>query len=492
MKHISARFVCLFLSCLILCLAVLTACQDEKNNPGITTETESATTEAEVDEWGRDYVSSNLPPRMDFEQEEINFLIRNTDDARREFIADIDTGDRVEQAVYKRNMAVSERLNVEMNYIPVDVELYYDTMHTNEFSGDNDYQIYALYAYYAPGYTTEHYFYNLYDVPNLNLDSVWWNKDAVKEMTIKDKLFLTAGDISLTSTMNVYAMFFNKVLLEDWLPDTDVYQLVDDAQWTYETFSTLVKTVWSDENHNQSVDFGDIVGFGANGKDINDVYLPAMGVRLTTQNEEGLPEITFKNEKTMDVIDMLLALIYDNPGSLSTGDYHEYQNQFASGNILFYIDVFSFAEKLGDMKDDYGVLPIFKYDEAQSNYYTISHDMSSLFAISANCNENIQAVGAAFEAMSEESYRSVTPEYFEIVLKIRYSRDDKDAEMYDLILAGRSYNFGMVYSNCLNNVLWMWRDLLFRKNRQFLSTYDSLNTTFIAYMDKLIDAYEQY
>ena len=122
---------------------------------------------------------------------------------RAENLLRIDTGDRVEQAVYKRNMAVSERLNVEMNYIPVDVELYYDTMHTNEFSGDNDYQIYALYAYYAPGYTTEHYFYNLYDVPNLNLDSVWWNKDAVKEMTIKDKLFLTAGDISLTSTMNV-------------------------------------------------------------------------------------------------------------------------------------------------------------------------------------------------------------------------------------------------------------------------------------------------
>ena len=56
-------------------------------------------------------------------------------------------------------------------------------------------------------------------------------------------------------------------------------------------------------------------------------------------------------------------------------------------------------------------------------------------------------VSAALEVLSAESYKQVIPVYYGTVLKGHYSREQADAEMYDLILGSFVFSFGFAYSS---------------------------------------------
>ena len=71
---------------------------------------------------------------------------------------------------------------------------------------------------------------------------------------------------------------------------------------------------------------------------------------------------------------------------------------------------------LRDMKSDYGIIPMPKLDENQSEYSVFCHDGSSVFALPSTCRK-ADAASAVLEAMAAETYRTVTPAYFEIALE---------------------------------------------------------------------------
>jgi hypothetical protein len=55
-------------------------------------------------------------------------------------------------------------------------------------------------------------------------------------------------------------------------------------------------------------------------------------------------------------------------------------------------------------------------------------------------------VSAVLEVLSAESYKQVIPVYYGTVLKGHYSREQADAEMYDLILNSFVFSFGFAWS----------------------------------------------
>ena len=53
-------------------------------------------------------------------------------------------------------------------------------------------------------------------------------------------------------------------------------------------------------------------------------------------------------------------------------------------------------------------------------------------------------VSAALELMCAESYKTVTPELFNVVLKYRYMRDDASGQMLDHLRAGLRMDFATI------------------------------------------------
>ena len=165
------------------------------------------------------------------------------------------------------------------------------------------------------------------------------------------------------------------------------------------------------------------------------------------------------------------------------------QSTFSSGNVLFQRGTLSYGTNLRDMKDPYGVLPFPKFDEEQENYgTTISNGESMVALLSSLPDDRLDMVGATVELMAAESYKQVTPVFYDVMLKSKFSDNPRDAEMYDLILESVVVSFGYVYSTTsLNGIGGVFRNL----DRDFAQYYESNATQFETSLEILLDKLDE-
>jgi hypothetical protein len=130
-----------------------------------------------------------------------------------------------------------------------------------------------------------------------------------------------------------------------------------------------------------------------------------------------------------------------------------------NGTTLFITDMFTAAKDLRDMEEDFGFLPFPKTSEEQDNYKTLVHDTAQLSCIPVSSG-NIAISGAILEALSAESYRLVTPAYYESALKLKYARDDISSQIIDLMRDSITTNFIYAYYPVLNEIGVLYRKLL--------------------------------
>ena len=107
------------------------------------------------------------------------------------------------------------------------------------------------------------------------------------------------------------------------------------------------------------------------------------------------------------------------------------------------------SEDFKNMDSPYGILPIPKLDESVKEYYSLAHDGFTVFGMinSAVTDNMIDDLGAVLECMAIESKRHVTPAYYEIALKGKYSKDPESWDMLDMIVGNLKINGGMLFTD---------------------------------------------
>ncbi len=153
--------------------------------------------------------------------------------------------------------------------------------------------------------------------------------------------------------------------------------------------------------------------------------------------------------------------------------FQNYGSLFSNA-LLSYIPA-----NLADFDHDYGVIPYPKYDESQKAYKTMVDGGHEAMAIAKNAVD-IEFIGIMTEVLCAESYKSVVPAYYNVCLKQRYSSSPDDAEMIELCVDARVFDFGYVYDNW-NGVSFYLQTLInegnkditshFRKNENAVTTY---------------------
>ena len=139
------------------------------------------------------------------------------------------------------------------------------------------------------------------------------------------------------------------------------------------------------------------------------------------------------------------------------------------------------------MQDDYGVLPLPKFDAEQPNYHTTFDNTASLIVVLSTCTAT-DKVGATLELMAAEAYKQVTPAYFEICLQGKYSDEPQDAEMYDRIINSFVYSFGFCYSTkSLEGIGSLFRDL----DADLAQKYEANKVKYETALEELIDKLDE-
>ena len=209
-------------------------------------------------------------------------------------------------------------------------------------------------------------------------------------------------------------------------------------------------------------------------------FIGSLDVKLGEKNTDGDWRYAGGNESTTEKMQKLVKTFKDIPGVfyMSKSDAnpadvaanHEvYRSLFKNDQVLFISTEFNqIITNYRDMTSEYGVIPYPKYDDAQSDYYTIARNTYSSFVVPKTCQKQ-EAVSALMEALASQNYRSTSRTYFETALKVKYSHDDASSRMYDIIKNGLKFNFMFTYSGVAGNVANTFNDVVNKHNENWAS-----------------------
>ncbi len=448
---------------------------------------------SDTDEYGREYVPSAISDDLDFGGTKVNFWCRNDSGFEYEFAVEDSVGEVMNDAVFNRNQLVEERLGIEFVFHTVSSDnSNIQTLRSSILSGTGAYDIAAIHCSQGAVLAPEGAYQNLLNFDILALDKPWWNQTLNEELDVFGYLPMICGDISLSATMRTNVTFFNKSLYDEYFDD-NIYDIVKSGKWTLDTFKSMTKDVYRDLDGNSKMDNEDFyaIAFPSASTPL-DAFVAALDLSITTTNIDGVPELSFNSERTINAFQKLTELVMENPGTWtnSRDDAAKAPDmirpKFVNGEFIFWMTNIQETEKFRDMKDPYGVLPLPKFDESQDAYYTLPHNAFSMMTIPAD-SKNSEAAAAALEALCEESWRTVTPAYYEVALKAKYFHDDESAQMFDLIMEGIQLNFGSVYqTTCIDAIGWLIRDL----SKDFASTYAANERKYEKALAKLLEDLE--
>lgn len=454
---------------LILAALMLSACvscsespaAQEENAPAAETAAEPGADAEIVPEEpegnGRSNIVDTLPGDLDFGGKTLNILSRGGDlDTTTEFHAEEMTGDVVNDAVFQRNTSVDERLNGVMNVILDTTASRHngigDKVRSAVAAGTGDYDFVANAMYNTMPLTMDNILLPVNDLPYLDFAQPWYNKAFLENTNFNGKNYCVMGELSQTMISGAFSMFFNKNLLYEFYQDTvNLYAIVNEGTWTIDKMTSLCEPVYSDTNGNGVADEGDTFGhYFTDTKTLGaDSFFGASHVDYLVRSEDGSFVFNGKGERMNAFLEKMHRLLFENNNTLRL----PYNNEQIMDTMIAHQTIFTTwmltgVNFLRDMEDDFGIIPMPKLDEAQENYNAYTHDGSSAFSIPST-EADPAFVAAYLEALSAETYRVVTPAYFETALKSKYSRDSETSQMLDIIVGGIYQDLTYIYGQNL-------------------------------------------
>ena len=295
------------------------------------------------------------------------FTILSSDINSYEYDAEEQTGDIVEDAVYKRNRTVEELLGVDFNIVsqPGDwaaKDTFNGLIKNSILAGDGEYDLISGVAVIVMQLTTEGYFVNANTLNYIDFDKPWWVQGMNDNLAIEGKLYGFIGDASLSLYKDLSVLYFNKKILADYNLE-DPYQYVYDDNWNIDTFGGMIKGVSSDLNSDGKLKWGeDMVGFMTNSVP-NRAFMTATEISFLTY-DDGVPKFGDLSERSDNVYEKLYKVFKENDNVLNNPkDEYDIATQYFTEDKALFMDAFlKYADNMRDMTSDFGIVPYPKAD----------------------------------------------------------------------------------------------------------------------------------
>jgi len=426
-------------------------------------------------------VSDDLPER-DFGGRDFRFLVQNDQGFPEQLVVDEYGIDATSDAIWERNERIEDRYNVKITLNLTDQEAQ-DAMVTYCNLDEHVAEVCDMQQYMAmtpvcyDGYTS------WLDIPFLNFNKPWWNKESIDSAIINDYVYTITGALSLNSMQMTYCFAFNQELMEDWgHPAEELYNLVWDGEWTYDKLIEITANMYDDLNANGLRDSGDVFGFGHTPMR-SMPWATSIDIHPLTIADDGRSlKVTLADEKMYSFLDKMINFLHSSKGANKDSEYTD----FTDGNVGIQTTTFENCYTIfRDINFTYSLLPYPKYDTAQTNYYTTPNVNFSVYGVPATLPvEDYEYVGIMMEVLNAESWKTVYPAFYDDALKGAYSSDPDMAKMVDLITESRVYEVAVQFGQFLDTVKlpYMAAEYLYKGNVTMASDLaaktDFFDTTF--------------
>ena len=434
-------------------------------------------------------------PDVNYNGDVFTFLVNEFAGAEKywgsyEIYAEEENGDAINDAVYKRNRTIEEKLNINIKEIRAD---YLDTVSYTKRSvaaGDSEYDCVMPRMWNAAALASEGYLLSLDRLPFIDLSNPWWDQNA-KDTSIGGRQFFTVGDLMVMDKDSLFIVMFNKTAAMDGGVE-NLYNLVRENKWTMDKFHALIKDAARDLNGDGKLGFDDMAGLLTSSWCLSFMYF-GTGETVTRKDPDDYPYFVMNNERGIRAAEKAYEIICDK-GATVLGEtigmdnpYEALNRMFQEDRGLFMMMQIMYIHRTRTMESDFGILPMPKLDEKQDKYYTAMNPVAtSCIAIPVTV-KSPEKTSVILEALSAESKYTLIPAYYDITITNKMIRDEESAEMLDIILASRIYDLGFVFN---------WGDIgnvplaLYPNGGNFVSTYEKREPKALSEMEKTIEAFK--
>jgi len=494
MVKIIKRLFCLLIASVMVFSVISCAAEDDTQNAGETT--------APLTEVTEETTSPELQPDLpesDFEESSFTFLCRFIEGEHwapwnpRDIYVEEQNGEIINDSVYTRNRFVEEKYNISIDWYSTPT--YASVFNKTISAGDDVYDVYYAGTGELINAAYSGRLDDLKKMTYIDLDKSWWNQNAVNSLSIGGKLYFAVNDIMIMNNDCTSAIVFNKQLIEDNnLPDP--YQMVTKGTWTIDNVITVCKDIARDVDGNSIMDYNDMYGF-VSYRDASLSIMHSAGGRIAEKDGDDYPILTLQNERTFAALGKAFDLMYSD-GSFNVHKelegkfnaiYEVTEQMFMENRSLLYWILLHDIEKFRDMKADFGILPIPKYDEAQKDYgCTVNQYHGYTMGVPVTVSDKDRA-GIILEALAAKSKYTLQPAYYDIALQRKLTRDDESAVMLDIIFNSTVYDIGAIYN--FGDFSWQIIYMTMTENRDIASMYTKLEKSAKNAINKTIESYQK-
>lgn len=429
-------------------------------------------------------LKDNLPDDLFYDDDEITIISRYVEGwTSGEIAVEGLKSESVNDAVFERNKKVEERLGVKIISIEDSTsgaDAVVNKVALAVKGGNKEYDVMAAPCYTTLPETLNGTFVNLRATEYLDFDKPWWTQGFNAAALHKDTQYALLGSMLLSMYRFGFVTVFNKDIFTD-ANQPFLYEYVENGSWTLDKQASLVPLLYKENGDGIRDDNGDIYGFVSSNETSIDAYWSACKLDIITTTPEGEYEFVLDMERLHGVTDKLLQLFYETNGgtryfALKEADAEQkdirkmFANGFAAMASLRMLELEN--SEMRSMEQEYGVVPIPKYDEAQDGYATLLHDQFTVVCIPVTVtDERLDEVTAVLEAMSSASYQIVKPAYYETTLRTTIAQDPQSADMMDIITDNVYIDPGIIYISSLGSFHHGLRDVVMSHTNNSVSLF---------------------
>ncbi len=476
-----------FLLATAMLLSVLCSCgtaQEETDTAAATVAADTtAITEVETE------LTDDLPDDLNYNDDEIVILSRYREGwTSGEIAVEKLIGEPVNDAVYERNKAVEERLGVKLVSIEEPGDSAYNVTNkaaTAVKAGTHEYDILAAACYVSVNESLNGIMADMRQSAYIDFSKPWWSQGYNEVVEYQGAQFCGLSSALLSQYRFAFVTLFNKDMFAE-ANQPLLYELVDNGTWTLDKQFSLISLFHQDNGNGVQDEKDDIFGFVSCDYVSTDPYWSSCMVDIIKKDANGDYEFVFDSGKLHEVGEKVLRLFYETDGGtydykMETENAEQYKirDMFARGGAaMATIRILEMEnEAIRGMEQEFGVVPMPKFDEAQQGYRTLLHDQFTVFSILTTVKgERLDEVGAVLEAMASTSYKTVRPAYYETTLRTKIAKDPQSARMFDIIVDNIYIDAGIIYTLPLSTFHNYFREIIGSKENTVISKYKSVST----------------
>ena len=462
MKSTIAKLLALCLA-LMMMLSLFAACTTTEDDPKDTTAKTDAPDATEAPTEGEtepDYDVLTVQPENN-KGEEVLILMGKSAGGKETSLEPSE--DRVKQALFERNAEIEEYLGITLAYNIENSDSWNDRADYNDVVRNdvmNEHKADIIVAQISSSFMTcveENLITDLSQVDAFNFKASWWFDRLTDVFAINGKQFGAMGDVSMTTYSGLQAIWFNADMSKDYSIESP-YDAVRNNTWTLDKMFENAKKVEEhiDGEYDYKTNKMGLLSLHTS----NRTWIAALDLHLVNHDPNtGVVTVpTSPNEKCIDVFNKMFDVFEHENEFLVTRDSGGNNKVFGQGTVLYLQNGLSAVSAFRDMEDDYGLVPMPKYDSKQEKYYTVGGANVWMLPSTAT-KENNELAAKTMEVMAYLNRQDVVPEYYDITLGYTLARDENVVEMLAHIRAGAvirwEYVFDRVFSPSIWNMLQM-------------------------------------